>query len=119
MLVSYFSGRCREVNVKVIPIRAVKGGVELQRHSFLTSALNVSKRPASSPRRVTIEYRADWAPERSGRFPAGIGTPNLPVRSLVTTVTTILRLHMKEVVAFPEFWVFLTLQRSATFVSVL
>lgn len=89
----------------------MKGGVELYPHSFLTSALNVSKRPASSPRRVTIEYGVDWAPERSGRFgeeitsllPAGIGTPNLPVRSLGTTLTTILRLHMKDV-DFPEFW---------------
>ena len=125
MLVSYFSGRCREV--KVIPIRTVKGGVELQRHSFLTLALNVSKRPASNPRRVTIEYGVDWASERSGRFgeeitsllPAGIGTPNLPVRSLVTTLTTILRLRMKEVVDFPEYGGFLSLQRSSKFVAVL
>ena len=48
---------------------------------------------------------------RSGRFggeitsltPAGFGTPNLPVRSLVTVLTTIPRLHMKEAVGFLEF----------------
>jgi len=85
--------------------------MELQRHSFLTSALNGSKRPAPNPWRGTIECGAVWAPERSGRFgeeityllPAGFGTPNLPVRSLVTVLTTIHRLHMKEAVGFPEF----------------
>jgi hypothetical protein len=49
---------------------------------------------------------------RSGRFgeeitslpPAGFGTPNLPVCSLVAILTMIPQLHMKEAVGFPEFW---------------
>ena len=79
--------------------------MEVHLHLFLTSALHGGVWLTSNPGRFTpahIQQEAGWATVavltfwRRGKSlaPAGIPTPNRPVRSLVTVPTTLTRFYL-------------------------